>query len=83
MLVRSMEQGRDLAATLGGNACVLMRGHGAVVAAGVRGSERGSGASQDVRIQRDYRYSRLDNRPTPLSHGFRRTRGEAAYGLLG
>ena len=34
MLVRSMEQGRDLAATLGSNACVLMRGHGAVVAAG-------------------------------------------------
>ena len=34
MLVRSMEQGRDLAATLGGNSCVLMRGHGAVVAAG-------------------------------------------------
>ena len=33
MLVRSMEQGRDLAATLGSNACVLMRGHGAVVAA--------------------------------------------------
>ena len=33
MLVRSMEQGRDLAATLGGNSCVLMRGHGAVVAA--------------------------------------------------
>ena len=33
MLVRSMEQGRDLAATLGGNTCVLMRGHGAVVAA--------------------------------------------------
>ncbi len=34
MLVRSMEQGRDLAATLGTNSCVLMRGHGAVVAAG-------------------------------------------------
>jgi ribulose-5-phosphate 4-epimerase/fuculose-1-phosphate aldolase len=33
MLVRSMEQGRDLAATLGRNTCVLMRGHGAVVAA--------------------------------------------------
>jgi HCOMODA/2-hydroxy-3-carboxy-muconic semialdehyde decarboxylase len=33
MLVRSMDQGRDLAATLGGNACALMRGHGAVVAA--------------------------------------------------
>ena len=33
MLVRSMEQGRDLAATLGGNTCALMRGHGAVVAA--------------------------------------------------
>ena len=33
MLVRSMEQGRDLAATLGSNSCVLMRGHGAVVAA--------------------------------------------------
>jgi ribulose-5-phosphate 4-epimerase/fuculose-1-phosphate aldolase len=33
MLVRSMDQGRDLAATLGPNACVLMRGHGAVVAA--------------------------------------------------
>ena len=33
MLVRSMEQGRDLAATLGRNTCVLMRGHGAVIAA--------------------------------------------------
>ena len=33
MLVRSMEQGRDLAAALADNACVLMRGHGAVVAA--------------------------------------------------
>jgi HCOMODA/2-hydroxy-3-carboxy-muconic semialdehyde decarboxylase len=33
MLVRSMEQGRDLAATLGRNTCVLMRGHGAAVAA--------------------------------------------------
>lgn len=34
MLVRSMDQGRDLAATLGRNSCALMRGHGAVVAAG-------------------------------------------------
>jgi ribulose-5-phosphate 4-epimerase/fuculose-1-phosphate aldolase len=33
MLVRTMEQGRDLAATLGQNTCALMRGHGAVVAA--------------------------------------------------
>ena len=33
MLVRTMEQGRDLAAALGGNTCLLMRGHGAVVAA--------------------------------------------------
>jgi HCOMODA/2-hydroxy-3-carboxy-muconic semialdehyde decarboxylase len=33
MLVRTMEQGRDLAATLGGHSCALMRGHGAVVAA--------------------------------------------------
>lgn len=33
MLVRTMEQGRDLAATLGRNTCMLMRGHGAVVAA--------------------------------------------------
>jgi ribulose-5-phosphate 4-epimerase/fuculose-1-phosphate aldolase len=33
MLVRSMEQGRDLAATLGRNTSALMRGHGAVVAA--------------------------------------------------
>lgn len=31
MLVRSIEQGRDLAATLGRNTCVLIRGHGAVV----------------------------------------------------
>src|SRR5262245_18822532 len=31
MLVRTMEQGRDLAATLGRNVCALMRGHGAVV----------------------------------------------------
>jgi ribulose-5-phosphate 4-epimerase/fuculose-1-phosphate aldolase len=31
MLVRSIEQGRDLAAALAGNTCVLMRGHGAVV----------------------------------------------------
>ena len=31
MLVRSIEQGRDLAATLAGNTCVLMRGHGAAV----------------------------------------------------
>ena len=31
MLVRNMEQGRDLAATLGDNTCLLMRGHGAVV----------------------------------------------------
>jgi ribulose-5-phosphate 4-epimerase/fuculose-1-phosphate aldolase len=31
MLVRSLEQGRDLATALGGNTCVLMRGHGAVV----------------------------------------------------
>jgi ribulose-5-phosphate 4-epimerase/fuculose-1-phosphate aldolase len=31
MLVRSMEMGHDLAATLGDNSCLLMRGHGAVV----------------------------------------------------
>lgn len=31
MLVRSIEQGRDLAAALGANTCLLMRGHGAVV----------------------------------------------------
>ena len=30
-LVRSMEMGRDLAARLGNNTCLLMRGHGAVV----------------------------------------------------
>ena len=30
-LVRTMEIGRDLAATLADNTCVLMRGHGAVV----------------------------------------------------
>lgn len=34
MLVVTMEQGRDLAATLGPNAVALMRGHGAVVAGG-------------------------------------------------
>ncbi len=33
MLVRTMDQGRDLAAALGPNTCALMRGHGAVVAA--------------------------------------------------
>jgi HCOMODA/2-hydroxy-3-carboxy-muconic semialdehyde decarboxylase len=32
MLVRTIEQGRDLAAALAGNTCVLIRGHGAVVA---------------------------------------------------
>ena len=32
MLVRTMEMGRDLAQTLGSNQCLLMRGHGAVVA---------------------------------------------------
>lgn len=32
MLVRTIEQGRNLAATLGDNTCLLMRGHGAVVA---------------------------------------------------
>jgi ribulose-5-phosphate 4-epimerase/fuculose-1-phosphate aldolase len=31
MLVRSIEQGRDLAATLADNTCALLRGHGAVV----------------------------------------------------
>jgi HCOMODA/2-hydroxy-3-carboxy-muconic semialdehyde decarboxylase len=31
MLVRSIEQGRDLAAALGTNTCALLRGHGAVV----------------------------------------------------
>ncbi len=31
MLVRSIEQGRDLAAMLAANTCVLIRGHGAVV----------------------------------------------------
>ena len=31
MLVRSIEQGRDLAAALADNTCVLIRGHGAVV----------------------------------------------------
>ena len=31
MLVRSIDQGRNLAATLGDNTCLLMRGHGAVV----------------------------------------------------
>jgi HCOMODA/2-hydroxy-3-carboxy-muconic semialdehyde decarboxylase len=29
--VRSIEQGRDLAAALGDNTCALLRGHGAVV----------------------------------------------------
>ncbi|HUQ50678.1 MAG TPA: class II aldolase/adducin family protein [Gammaproteobacteria bacterium] len=32
MLVRTIEQGRDLAATLAANTCALLRGHGAVVA---------------------------------------------------
>jgi HCOMODA/2-hydroxy-3-carboxy-muconic semialdehyde decarboxylase len=32
MLVRTIEQGRDLAATLAANTCLLIRGHGAVVA---------------------------------------------------
>lgn len=32
MLVRTMEQGRDLAGTMARNNCLLMRGHGAVVA---------------------------------------------------
>jgi len=32
MLVRNMEQGRDLSAALGENTCVLMRGHGAAIA---------------------------------------------------
>jgi ribulose-5-phosphate 4-epimerase/fuculose-1-phosphate aldolase len=31
MLVRSIEQGRDLAATLADHTCLLIRGHGAVV----------------------------------------------------
>jgi len=31
LLVRNMEQGRSLAAALGDNTCLLMRGHGAVV----------------------------------------------------
>jgi ribulose-5-phosphate 4-epimerase/fuculose-1-phosphate aldolase len=31
MLVRTIEQGRSLATTLGDNTCLLMRGHGAVV----------------------------------------------------
>ena len=31
MLVRTIDQGRSLAATLGSNTCLLMRGHGAVV----------------------------------------------------
>jgi ribulose-5-phosphate 4-epimerase/fuculose-1-phosphate aldolase len=31
MLVRTIEQGRDLAASLSTNTCVLIRGHGAVV----------------------------------------------------
>jgi HCOMODA/2-hydroxy-3-carboxy-muconic semialdehyde decarboxylase len=31
MLVRTLEQGRDLAKALGRNTCALMRGHGAVV----------------------------------------------------
>ena len=31
MLVRSLEQGRDLASALGDNTCALIRGHGAVV----------------------------------------------------
>ena len=31
MLVRSIEQGRDLAAALAGNTCALLRGHGAIV----------------------------------------------------
>ena len=33
MLVRNMAEGRSLAKTLGNNACVLLRGHGAAVAA--------------------------------------------------
>ena len=32
MLVRNMDQGRDLSETLGENSCALMRGHGAVIA---------------------------------------------------
>ncbi len=34
MLVRTLEQGRDLARTLGKNTCALIRGHGAVVTGG-------------------------------------------------
>jgi ribulose-5-phosphate 4-epimerase/fuculose-1-phosphate aldolase len=34
MLVRTLEQGRDLAKTLSNHTCTLMRGHGAVVVAG-------------------------------------------------
>jgi HCOMODA/2-hydroxy-3-carboxy-muconic semialdehyde decarboxylase len=33
MLVRTLDQGRDLAKTLGSHSCALMRGHGAVVVA--------------------------------------------------
>jgi HCOMODA/2-hydroxy-3-carboxy-muconic semialdehyde decarboxylase len=32
MLVRNMEQGRDLTTALDDNTCILMRGHGAVIA---------------------------------------------------
>ncbi len=33
MLVRTMDQARDMAAAMGPNRCLLMRGHGAVIAA--------------------------------------------------
>ena len=32
MLIRNMEQGRDLTTALGADTCILMRGHGAVIA---------------------------------------------------
>ncbi len=66
MLVRNMDQGRDLAATLGDNTCLLMRGHGAVVTG--RTIQEAVVASVYLQINADVQLRALSiGDPQPLS----------------
>ncbi len=68
MLVRTIEQGRNLAAALGDNTCLLMRGHGAVVTA--ENIKRAVLTSVYLQVNADILLRAEEiGRPVPLSAG--------------
>ena len=68
MLVRDMEQGRDLTLALGANTCLLMRGHGAVIAG--RTLKEAVVTSIYLKINAQIQVTAMSmGNPTPLSKG--------------